>query len=81
MNEEEIKILEEIKEIKIELANEIEAIIEKYLEKYGETDSFNLNKLAKIDIIAVLELVKLRFFEESQYKASTSVFFKDQIGR
>ena len=79
MKEEEIKILEEIKEIKTKLVEEIEAVIEKYLNEYGQKNSVDINKLGKIDIIAILELVKFRFYDKGKRENLLIDFLKKDV--
>lgn len=81
MNEDEIKILEEIKEIKLKMIKEIEEVIEKYLDQYGQKNCVDINKLGKIDIISALELVKLRFYDKGKHENILLSIFQDNIGR
>jgi len=61
-SDDEIKIMDEIREIKINLVDEIESTIEKFLKTCEQTPT-TVNKLGYVDVLGALELVKVRFVE------------------
>ena len=77
MNEFEIKILEELKEIKINFVKDIETVIEKYMSLYGDQAVDELNRLGKIDVLGILDIVKFRYLEKanSEVKEKTRICF------
>ena len=65
-SEDEIRLIDEIREIKINLVAEIESSIEKFLKNCEQTPT-TVNKIGYVDVLGALELVKVRFVENVKF--------------
>jgi hypothetical protein len=77
----EIKVIEDIQEIKTNLALEIIEIINNYIEKYGKDDIRTIRKLGKVDVLGIIELIKLKYYNESDFEIKVKQNYKEEIGR